>query len=203
MSGDFYDVVPAGDALLLAVADVEGKSVPAALLTAMLQASLRTQTTWVTSVAAIVSNINGLCCRREGVQQFATFFLMRVEDDGRLVYSNAGHNPPILLRASGQQKLLDSGGIMFGVMEQAPFDEDNLTLGAADRLVVYTDGITERANPAGEEFGPERLASLAASLPINLSAREITERILRELDAFSQGVEPNDDQTLMILQMRA
>ena len=202
VSGDFYDVVPAGNALLLAVADVEGKSIPAALLTAMLQASLRTQTAWVTSAADIVSNINGLCCRREGVQQFATFFLMRIEEDGRLVYSNAGHNPPILARAGGERTLLHSGGMMFGVMEQAPFDEDTLALAAGDRVVVYTDGITERANPAGEEFGPERLESLVAALPRELSARQVTEGILRALDQFSQGVEPNDDQTLMVLQMR-
>jgi sigma-B regulation protein RsbU (phosphoserine phosphatase) len=202
VSGDFYDVVPSGNGLLLAVADVEGKSIPAALLTAMLQASLRTQTAWVTSAADIVSNINGLCCRREGVQQFATFFLMRIDEDGQLVYSNAGHNPPILMRAGGERMLLQKGGIMFGVMEQAPFDEDTLALSSGDRVVVYTDGITERANPAGEEFGPERLASLAASLPADLSAREVTGRILRALDEFSQGVEPNDDQTLMVLQMR-
>ena len=202
VSGDFYDVVPAGNALLLAVADVEGKSIPAALLTAMLQASLRTQTSWVTSVADIVSNINGLCCRREGVQQFATFFLMRVDEDGKLVYSNAGHNPPILMRAGGERTLLEKGGMMFGVMEQAPFDEDTLALSGGDRVVVYTDGITERANPAGEEFGPERLASLVAALPAQLSARQVTEGILRALDEFSQGVEPNDDQTLMVLQMR-
>ena len=202
VSGDFYDVVPSGDALLLAVADVEGKSIPAALLTAMLQASLRTQTPWVTSVADIVSNINGLCCRREGMQQFATFFLMRIQEDGRLVYSNAGHNPPLLLRTGGEQMLLQKGGMMFGVMEEAPFDEDTVLLSPGDRVIVYTDGITERANPAGEEYGPDRLAALVASLAGALTARQVTERILGALDGFSQGVEPNDDQTLMVLRMR-
>jgi sigma-B regulation protein RsbU (phosphoserine phosphatase) len=107
------------------------------------------------------------------------------------------------MRAGGERALLQKGRIMFGVMEEAPFDEDALTLGSGDRVVVYTDGITERANPAGEEFGPERLASLVASLPSDLSARQVTEAVLRALDTFSQGVEPNDDQTLMILQMRA
>jgi Stage II sporulation protein E (SpoIIE) len=202
VSGDFYDVVPSGDALLLAVADVEGKSIPAALLTAMLQASLRTQTPWVTSVADIVSNINGLCCRREGMQQFATFFLMRIQEDGRLVYSNAGHNPPLLVRTGGEQMLLQKGGMMFGVMEEAPFDEDTVLLSPGDRVIVYTDGITERANPAGEEYGPDRLAALVASLAGELTARQVTERILGALDGFSQGVEPNDDQTLMVLRMR-
>jgi serine phosphatase RsbU (regulator of sigma subunit) len=203
VSGDFYDVVPAGDALLLAVADVEGKSVPAALLTAMLQASLRTQTSWATSASEIVSNINTLCCRREGVQQFATFFLMRVTEDGRVAYSNAGHNPPLWMRGGTDRVLLDQGGIMFGVMEGVPFEEATLTLAPADRIVVYTDGITERANPAGEEFGPERLSALVATLPRELTARQATERILAGLDAFSQGVEPSDDQTLMVVQMRA
>jgi hypothetical protein len=203
VSGDFYDVVPAGDALLLAVADVEGKSVPAALLTAMLQASLRTQMAWVTSTADIMSNINTLCCRREGVQQFATFFLMRLTEDGRIVYSNAGHNAPLWMKGGTERVLLERGGMMLGVVEGAPFQEETLTLGARDRIVVYTDGITERTNLAGEEFGPDRLAALTASLPPELGARQATERILSALDAFSQGVEPGDDQTLMVLQMRA
>jgi serine phosphatase RsbU (regulator of sigma subunit) len=203
VSGDFYDVVPAGDALLLAVADVEGKSVPAALLTAMLQASLRTQTSWATSASEIVANINTLCCRREGVQQFATFFLMRLTEDGRVAYSNAGHNPPLWMKGGTERVLLDRGGIMFGVMEGVPFEEDTLMLEARDRIVVYTDGITERANPAGEEFGPERLAALVASLPAEMTARQATQSILAALDAFSQGVEPGDDQTLMVLQVRA
>jgi serine phosphatase RsbU (regulator of sigma subunit) len=203
VSGDFYDVVPAGDALLLAVADVEGKSVPAALLTAMLQASLRTQTSWATSASEIVANINTLCCRREGVQQFATFFLMRLTEDGRVAYSNAGHNPPLWMKGGTERVLLDRGGIMFGVMEGVPFEEDTLMLEARDRIVVYTDGITERANPAGEEFGPERLAALVASLPAEMTARQATQSILAALDAFSQGVEPGDDQTRMVLQVRA
>ena len=202
VSGDFYDVVPAGDALLLAVADVEGKSVPAALLTAMLQASLRTQMTWVKSAADIMSNINTLCCRREGVQQFATFFLMRLTEDGRVVYSNAGHNAPLWMKGGTERVLLERGGMMFGVMEGAPFQEETLTLGPRDRIVVYTDGITERTNPAGEELGPDRFAALVASLPPEMSARLATERIFQALDAFSQGVEPGDDQTLMVLQMR-
>ena len=91
---------------------------------------------------------------------------------------------------------------MFGVMEQAPFDEETVLLSSGDRVIVYTDGITERSNPAGEEFGPDRLASLVGSIPADLSARQVTDRILRTLDEFSQGVEPNDDQTLMVLQMR-
>jgi sigma-B regulation protein RsbU (phosphoserine phosphatase) len=204
VSGDFYDAVPVGSALLLAIADVEGKSIPAALLTAMLQASLRTQTDSVASVAAIAGNINTLVCRRVGtLQQFATFFLARVEEDGWMTFANAGHNPPMLFRATGDRTLLEQGGMMFGVMEGAPYQEEGVQLQPGDRVVLYTDGITERTNPQGEEFGTERLTALVWSLSPDLPAREVTGRVLLALDQFSDGVEPADDQTLMVLRVRA
>lgn len=204
VSGDFYDVVPTGDELLLAIADVEGKSVPAALLVAALQASLRTQTANTSSVSDIVRNINTLVCQRAGAQQFATFFLARVAGDGRrLTYCNAGHNPPLLFRANGARQLLQRGGLMFGVLEAAPFEEEAVELGPGDRAVFYTDGITEAVAPGGEEYGPERLATLVAALPPSLSAREVTARVLRELDAFSHGADPADDQTLVVLRVSA
>jgi sigma-B regulation protein RsbU (phosphoserine phosphatase) len=203
VSGDFYDVVPGEGALVLAVADVEGKSVPAALFTSMLQASLRTQTGWVTSTASILGNVNALACRRSGsVQQFATFFLARVSEDARLSYTNAGHNPPLLLRADGDLVRLERGGVMLGVMEGMPYDEDTLALAPGDRLLIYTDGITERTNPAGEEFGEERLEGLLRALPRGASARASTERVLAVLTEFAAGGEPADDQTLLILCVR-
>jgi sigma-B regulation protein RsbU (phosphoserine phosphatase) len=204
VSGDFYDVVPAGKALLLAIADVEGKSVPAALLVAALQASLRTQTATTSSVSDIVRNINTLVCSRAGAQQFATFFLARVEEDGRrLTYCNAGHNPPLIFRASGARQLLERGGIMFGVLEAAPFEEEAVELAPGDRALFYTDGITEATAPGGEEYGAERLASLVAALPPALSAREVTARVLQELNAFSHGADPADDRRLVVLRVSA
>jgi len=93
--------------------------------------------------------------------------------------------------------------MMFGVMEEAPYQEEGVQLHPGDRVVLYTDGITERANPRGEEFGTERLTALVWSLSPDLSAREVTERVLLALDQFSDGVEPSDDQTLMVLRVRA
>ena len=204
VSGDFYDVVPAGDALLLAVADVEGKSVPAALLTAMLQASLRTQTGFLESVAVMLGNINRLACHRsDTLQQFATFFLARIDRDIRLTYCNGGHNAPILLRAGGEAVPLERGGLMLGVLEEAPYDEETVDLETGDRLVIYTDGITERANEQGEEFGVERLITSLRALPPALPARDVTVRVMAALEAFAGGVEPADDQTLMVLTVRA
>jgi sigma-B regulation protein RsbU (phosphoserine phosphatase) len=203
VSGDFYDVVPAEGALILAVADVEGKSVPAALFTSMLQASLRTQAGSVASTAAILGNVNHLACNRSSsVQQFATFFLARLTEDGKLTYTNAGHNPPLLLRAGGELLHLERGGVMLGVMEGLPYDEEALALAPGDRLLIYTDGLSERANASGEEFGVARLEGLLRALPAGLGAKAVTSRLLTVLEEFAGGVEPSDDQTLLVLCMR-
>lgn len=200
VSGDFYDVVADGEALILAVADVEGKSVPAALLTAMLQASIRTQTGLLRSPAAIVASVNELVSRRvDHVQQFATFFLAQIEDSGAVRYTNAGHNPPLLLRPDGSVLRLECGGMMLGVLEAAPYEEEALTLEAGDRLIVYTDGISERADPGGEEYGDDRLLASLRTLPAGLPAQVIVERTLAALEAFAGGVEPADDQTLLVV----
>jgi hypothetical protein len=203
VSGDFYDVVPVGDALLLAVADVEGKGIPAALLTGMLQASLRTQMA-EESVAVIVGNINRLVCRRSGtLQQFATFFLARVDAESRLTYCNAGHNAPLLLRANREPMALERGGIMLGVLEHAPFQEERIALQRGDLILLYTDGITERTNPRNEELGIGRLTALLGALPPELSAAGAAQRLLNEADLFADGVQPGDDQTLMVVRVRA
>ena len=203
VSGDFYDVVPAGpDAFLLAIADVAGKGVPAALLSSMLQASLRTQAGAIPSVAAILKNINTLVYRSTAVHQFATFFLARIEEDTlRLAYSNAGHNYPVVFRRSGERVTLERGGTVVGILESAEFEEGNLVLEPGDRVVFYTDGINEAANESGELFGEERLCRLVASLPAQLSASETTERILDGVRGFLDGTEAGDDMTVMVLRV--
>ncbi len=203
VSGDFYDVVAAGpDAFLLAIADVAGKGVPAALLSSMLQASLRTQAGAIPSVAAILKNINTLVYRSTAVHQFATFFLARIEEDTlRLAYSNAGHNYPVVFRRSGERVTLERGGTVVGILESAEFEEGNLVLEPGDRVVFYTDGINEAANESGELFGEERLCRLVASLPAQLSASETTERILEGVRGFLDGTEAGDDMTVMVLRV--
>ncbi|HET8645411.1 MAG TPA: PP2C family protein-serine/threonine phosphatase, partial [Vicinamibacteria bacterium] len=203
VSGDFYDVVAAGDALLLAIADVEGKSMAAALLSTALQASLRTQTPWVGAVAPIVTNINAFVCQRSGEAQFATFFLARLADGGlRLTYCNAGHNPPLLLRADRSRTTLETGGPMLGVLESIPYQEAEVELQPGDRLVFYTDGITEATSPAGEEFQTERLAAVVEGLDSALPSAEVTSRILDEVRRFTRDAEPSDDRTLIVVRVR-
>jgi hypothetical protein len=203
VSGDFYDVVPAGNgACLIAIADVAGKGVPAALLSGMLQASLRTQAIHQPSVAAILENINSVVYRSTSVHQFATFFLARLEEDTlRLAFSNAGHNHPVVFRRGGGREMLVKGGVVVGILEEARFEEEVLTLGPGDRLVLYTDGVTEAANARGELFGEDALYDLVSRLPRDLSSEQVTDRILEGVRAHLAGVDAGDDITLVVLRV--
>jgi phosphoserine phosphatase RsbU/P len=203
VGGDFYDVVPTGDGgYLVAIADVSGKGMPAALLSAMLQASLRTQAGSVTSLPAILHNINSLLYRSTALHQFATFFLARIDGESlRLTFSNAGHNWPIVLRAGGEKLFLERGGTILGILEDVVYEEDRVRLQPGDRVVFYTDGISEAANAAGEQFGDQRLCEVVEAMPAELSARDITERVLAALGEFLGTVEPQDDMTLLVIRV--
>jgi serine phosphatase RsbU (regulator of sigma subunit) len=203
VSGDFYDVVPAGDrAFLVCVADVSGKGVPAALLGSMLQASLRTQAPIATSVGAMVTNVNQLLCQGVANGQFATMFLGRIDEAKMsLSYVNAGHNHPVLVRANGTRELLARGGPMVGILEGIPFEEAEVALSPGDRVVIYTDGLSEAMDAQKEMYGDERLVDLAAALPQDQTARESTDSIMAALSSFLNGEEPQDDMTLMVLRV--
>jgi sigma-B regulation protein RsbU (phosphoserine phosphatase) len=168
----------------------------------MLQASLRTQANTIPSVAAILGNINTLVYRGTAVEQFATFFLARV-DETRLTldYSNAGHNYPVVFRKRGGRETLERGGTVVGILESAEFEQGSLALEPGDRVLFYTDGINEAANARGELYGEERLCRLVDSLPADLPARETIERIFEGVRAFLDGTEPGDDMTVMVLRV--
>jgi sigma-B regulation protein RsbU (phosphoserine phosphatase) len=203
VGGDLYDVVQAGDgSWFVAIADVSGKGVPAALLSAMLQASLRTQAASVSSPAEILRNINHLMFRSTAIQQFATFFLARVDGERlELAFSNAGHNWPVLQRPGGERRLLERGGLLLGIQDGVEFDEEQIGLVPGDLIVFYTDGITEAADATGLQFGEERLYEAVSALPRVLSAREAAERLLGTLHDFLDGTEPQDDLTLVVLKV--
>jgi serine phosphatase RsbU (regulator of sigma subunit) len=202
VGGDFYDVVEAADGShLVAIADVSGKGVPAALLSAMLQASLRTQSS-AGSLGTILQNINALLYRSTAQHQFATFFLARIDGERlRLTFSNAGHNWPVVLRRNGDREFLERGGMLLGIMEQTGYEEAEVALAPGDLVVLYTDGISEAANASGELFGEERLCSVAHALPRELGAREVAERLLAALREFLGELEAQDDMTLLVLRV--
>ena len=204
VSGDFYDLVADGEhAFLIAIADVSGKGVPAALLSSMLQAALRTHAGERQSVGAILGRINRLVVERSPSSQFATFFLARFDEEAlTLTSSNAGHNAPLLFRDDGQPAIpLERGGTVVGFLEGAEYHEETHTLRPGDRVLLYTDGISEATNAAREMFGEKRLAALVASLPQTLTTREITERVLEAVRAFTGDGDPEDDMTLLALRV--
>lgn len=205
VGGDYYDVVPCADgSFFVAIADVAGKGVPAALLSSMLQAALRTQARSIGSVSAILRNINALVYRGTAVHQFATFFLAHVDASGsRITFTNAGHNWPLLVRANGERHFLERGGIILGIMEDVTLEEDVVALHPGDVLVFYTDGLSEAANPGGELFSDERLVDFVAALPRSLSAREVGEALLLEVEHHLAGLEAQDDRTLVVLRVQA
>ncbi len=204
VGGDYYDIVPRGDgSFFVAIADVAGKGVPAALMSSMLQASLRTQARTTASVSDILRNINALIYRSTAVHQFATFFLAHVDSTGcRMSFANAGHNYPVLVRASGERRYLERGGLIIGIMEDIAMEEDVVALQDGDVIVFYTDGISEATNASGELFGDDRVAELAAGAPRHMAARELAQRVLAEVESFLDGVEAQDDRTLVVLRVR-
>uniref|UniRef100_A0A832I116 PPM-type phosphatase domain-containing protein n=1 Tax=Eiseniibacteriota bacterium TaxID=2212470 RepID=A0A832I116_UNCEI len=203
VGGDFYDVVEdANGAHLVAIADVSGKGVPAALLSSMLQASLRTLAGTGEPLARILAHMNALLYRSTAHHQFATFFLARV-DGARLAlsFSNAGHNWPVVVRPNGERVFLERGGAPLGILEDMRFEEGQVDLAPGDRVVLYTDGISEATNADGEQFGEARLCAYVSSLPLDLPARDVAERVIAHLREFLDGVEAQDDITLLVLRV--
>ena len=203
VGGDYYDIVPCADgSFFVAIADVAGKGVPAALMSSMLQAALRTQASDQHSPSQILRNVNALVYRSTAVHQFATFFLARVHERGRrLTYCNAGHNWPLLLRADGHTLQLDRGGPLLGIMEDVVLEHASVELEADDILVMYTDGISEATNRLGEMFGDEHVGEVVRDLPRSVGAREIGEHILARVEEHLGAEEAQDDRTLVVLRI--
>jgi serine phosphatase RsbU (regulator of sigma subunit) len=203
VSGDFYDVVPAGEEdILLAIADVSGKGVPAALLSSMLQASVRTQAGVVNSPAAMMRAINALACQRVSTGQFATFFLAVLHEPTlTLRFTNAGHNFPVLLREGGERVLLETGGVVVGMLDAPEYEEGTVQLRPGDRVVFYTDGVSEAEREGGEMYGEERLYAHLDAAPRDLPAERLVEHVLAGVREHLDGTEAGDDITVMALRV--
>jgi len=203
VGGDYYDCLPLDASRLgIAIADVSGKSTPAALLMSNLQASLRALASDGKSVQEIVKKINDLIYQNTTSDKFITFFygelLVR---ESSFTYANAGHNPPILFHQDGSYQFLKEGGIILGMMPHVAYEEATILLQPNDVLVLYTDGITETQNQEEEEFGEEGLIQKIYE-NLSLSAEEISEKILEAVKTFSNGADQTDDMTLLIVKLK-
>ena len=151
------------------------------------------------AVEQMVSSINQQLCRNTESSRFATLFLALYDDGARtLRYTNAGHNPPTLLRADGRIERLRAGGMMTGAFDWAKYEEEQTALAEGDLLLIFSDGITEAQNAAGEEYGEERLNAFLVAHR-HLSADEMRRRLFEEIDEWSGTQERGDDQTLVIV----
>lgn len=201
VGGDYYDTVDLGHGhYLVAIADVAGKGVPAALLASMVQASIRTQAPDRKPVSTMMGRLNRLVHEATPDDRFATCFLAEVAgDELTLSFANAGHNYPILRSASGTCRYLTDGSIPLGIEPNVHYPQSETTLRPGDALILYTDGITDARNRLGEDFGETRLMELVERIPARFTAEEIIRTIADEVARFSDGAEQMDDITLVAL----
>lgn len=198
VGGDYYDFLALSSGRLgLAIGDVSGKGVPAALLMASLQASVRGQSQAAGRVADLMTNVNRLVCDASPENRYVTFFYGEFDPvTRRLVYTNGGHNPPLLLRGSEVLRM-EAGGPPVGLFRPARYDQDEVTLEPGDILVLFTDGISEAENPAEEEWGEDALIAAIRSHASESPALMIS-KILEAADGFVSGAPQHDDMTLVV-----
>jgi phosphoserine phosphatase RsbU/P len=199
VGGDCYDAMPLEDGrIAITIADVAGKGLPAALVMAHLQASVRAYARNDATPAQVAADLNASLCRNRGISRVVTFFAAFLDvTTGELVYCNAGHNPPLVLRGDGRVDRLKDGGLILGALPESHYGNGRVTLDAGDRLVLFTDGVTESHDAAGDEFGEERLAAAAAPLRC-LPAEGVVERLFAEATTFNAGVF-HDDATIVCM----
>ncbi len=185
--------------LLLAVADVAGKSVPAALLMATFQASLQTLAALPDPLEKLVASLNRYACAHSlGGLRFTTAFLAECDPvTHALRYVNAGHNAPALRRASGSIERLEAGGLPLGIFVDAAYASGSSTLGAGDVLVIFTDGLVEAVNEAGDEYGEPRLLERINALA-GESAVDTLKHVMADVDSFVGDARQHDDITCLV-----
>lgn len=217
VSGDYYDFMAFDDnRLALAIGDIAGKGISAALVMAGIQSALHAQLHQARSDRAapgdmlpvhsmspgmspnkLVSQLNRQLCESTSASTFATFFYATYDDtNGQLTYTNAGHLPPLVVGKNGARRL-DRGGLVLGIMPEAAYEQEAVHLHPGELLVLYTDGITEPENSYGGEFGEDRLLDLILKLR-DRTPREVAQAILQAVEEWTDSPEAADDMTLLV-----
>lgn len=201
VSGDFYDFITLNDGTLgMAVADVSDKGMPAALFMSLSRSILRACVTSAATLADAVQRANALICADSADSMFVTLFVCALNPlTGALAHVNAGHNPPLLFQsASSEWHELKSSGMALGLFEDTPFKQHEAHLNASDALLIYTDGVTDALDPAGERFGRERLMAVLQDAQSE-DAAGIASTLERALEDFIAGGDPFDDMTYVVV----
>ncbi len=199
VGGDYFDILPLDETTMgICIADVAGKGMPAALLMSNLQAAVRGLSSLTVAPHLLCSRLNSIVYRNTESDRFITFFYAHLDGPARrLAYVNAGHNAPFVVRSDGSHERLRDGGPVLGVFDGRSYEMGSAQLFAGDRVILFTDGVTEAGNTAGEEFGEARLLRLLEDHR-HLSADELQAKILAAVAEFSGG-RRQDDATLVVL----
>jgi sigma-B regulation protein RsbU (phosphoserine phosphatase) len=199
VGGDYFDIIPVSpQRFALAIGDVSGKSVPAALIMANLQAGLRTIISENPHLDQVVGKLNTLIYHNTDLDKYITFFIGVLDAESHeFTYVNAGHNPPLFIDSKNNFHLLEEGGIILGMMPDFIYKVGKIKFKADDVLVCYTDGVNEALNLEEEEFGEERLKELIIKHR-ELDSQQLSDKIIEEIYRFSEGVPQYDDITLLM-----
>lgn len=200
VGGDYFDFIPIVDNQLgVTIADVSGKGLPASLIMASFRASLIAEIRNNYAIRTILRKVNNLICESVEKGKFVTAVYGVLDMKNRIfTFANAGHNPPILLRATGEVEFLTTGGWTLGIMTEREYEERPIHIRDGDILVLYTDGVTEAESPTDELFGTERLVELVKTNR-HRSAKEMRETIIDEVIRFRDPVSQPDDLTIVII----
>jgi sigma-B regulation protein RsbU (phosphoserine phosphatase) len=199
VGGDYYDFFPYPDGrVALALGDVSGKGMPASLMMMALQARVQVLAEDPGNLAAFMTRLNKATCAKCPSNRFITFFFCVLDTrTGELTFANAGHNPPIVVRASGEAEMLEGGGPVLGILPIAPYSEERIRLAKGDMLVLYSDGVTEANDVNQNEYDEERFIEV---LKKNRAApaAEIVQAVTKSLAEFAAGAPQADDITLVV-----
>jgi sigma-B regulation protein RsbU (phosphoserine phosphatase) len=203
VGGDYYDFINIDQNNLgIVIADVSGKGMPAALLMANLQATLRGQALTNHAPSECIAKSNSLLCRSVEKGKFVTLFygILNTKEKS-FTYTNAGHCYPLIFNRKGQVRELEKGGLLLGMLDSYPYQEEKIILEPGELILLYTDGITEAFNKENEQFEEERLIKVVQE-SFHMSAKEISQKILDHVVAFQESVPQSDDLTLVVVKVR-
>ena len=205
IGGDYYDFIEREDGrLVIALGDVSGKGTAAALLMSSLHAAIHAQSASHDSLVETISAVNRYLADNIPRESFVTLFYAELDpESGALSFLNAGHNPPLIVHAAGTVEQLASGGLPLGIKRDAEYREGRTQLQCGDVLVIYSDGVTEAAEPELVKSLARRVLYEVVSRNVDASAAGIRDRIESSLTKFSQGTSAADDITLVIVKRQA
>ncbi|MFC1555824.1 PP2C family protein-serine/threonine phosphatase [candidate division KSB1 bacterium] len=200
VGGDYYDFIPFGNnELAICLGDISGKGMPAALLMANLQATIRGQVLTGKPPKESIARSNDLIYMSTEANKFATLFYSILKpEENELIFTNAGHDPPILFQSASQNRYLKSGGPVLGFMSGLEYLQETVRMQPGDTIVVYSDGITEAMDTNDDEFGEDRLVQIVSDNK-DISANELIEKIISDVRIHALNVPQSDDITIVII----